>query len=98
MVITAVLLVVLDRFPLLYHPVGVADITRTEDMGMPADQFGRDVAENSFDIEPPLFPGDFRVHYGEQDQVAQFLAKILVVTGADRSGDFVSLLDEPRQQ
>jgi hypothetical protein len=29
---------------------------------MPTDQFGRDVAQNSFDIEAPLLAGDFRVH------------------------------------
>jgi hypothetical protein len=38
------------------------------------------------------------VHHGEQDQIAELLAEILIVAGANRSGDFVGLLDEPRKQ
>src|SRR5688572_7511344 len=65
---------------------------------MPADQFSSDVAENAFDVEPPLLAGDLGVHHGEQDEIAQLLAKILIVTGANRAGHLVRLLDEAWKQ
>jgi hypothetical protein len=48
--------------------------------------------------EPAAFPGDFRVHDREQDQIAQFLTQIRVVPGPDGAGHFIRLFDQTRQQ
>jgi hypothetical protein len=38
------------------------------------------------------------VHHDEQQKIAQFLAKICVVLGAERPDYFVSLFDQRREQ
>ena len=94
----AVFLLVLDCFPLFHHALRVPHFALGEDMRMPADQFRGHLLQDLVEVETPGFVCDFRVHDGQQDQVAEFFAQVCVVPGTDGAGDFVCFLDQRRQQ
>ena len=89
-----VLLFALDRLPLFHDAIRVAHAALAENMRMPADQFGRHFLQHFVDIEPAGFLRDLRVHHGQQDQVAEFFAQILIVARPDGARDFVRFLDQ----
>src|SRR5690348_5755533 len=88
----------LNRFPLLEHSAGIAGVAGSKDMGMPPDQFIRDVADNFVNVEASSFTRDLRVHHHQQEQIAQFLAEMRVVLGVRSLRHFVSLFDYSSQQ
>src|SRR6476619_6437577 len=93
-----VFLFALDCFPLFQHGAGVACFARAEDMRVPPDQFVRHMLNHLLDAEPAGFARDLRVHYYEQQKIAELLAKMRVVLSARGLSRFVYLLYERRQQ
>ena len=65
---------------------------------MPANQFGGHRFQHPGNIEPASLFGDLRMHDGQENEVAQFFAQILVVPRADGAGDLVGFLDQARQE
>src|SRR5262245_45589525 len=65
-----------------------------EDMRMPADELLADRLRDGVEIEAAFRPSDIGVEDHLQQEVAEFLAQIRVVTGIDRGDDLVSLLQE----
>lgn len=93
-----ILFFALDRFPLFHDTFGISDAALAENMRVPPDQFGRHFRENFADAEASALVRNLRMHDGKQDQIAQFLAKILVVSSPNRARDFISLLDQAREK
>ena len=56
---------------------------------MPPDQFIRDVVNDVADVETSSFAGDLRVHHYQQEQIAEFFAKMRIVFPARGLGHFV---------
>jgi len=67
-------------------------------MRVTPDQFLRYILEHTVDVEPVGFARDFGVHHDQQQQVAEFFAKICAVIGAHCRGHFVCLFDQRWQQ
>ena len=63
-------------------------------MGMAANQLVANASGNRIEIEALCFPGDLRVEHHLQQQVAEFLLEILVVTMTDCIGHFVGLFQD----
>src|SRR3982751_625029 len=93
-----VFLVALNCFPLFEHGACVACFARAEHMRVPPDQFVRHMLNHLLDTEPGGFARDLRVHYYEQQKIAELLAKMRVVLRARSLSRFVYLLYERWQQ
>ncbi len=94
----AILVLVLDGFPLFHHAFRIAHVTLRENVRMSPDQLRRHFLQDFVDMETPGFVRNFRMHHGEQNQVAQLFAKIGVVLRANRARHFIRFLDDRRQQ
>ena len=63
-------------------------------MRMPPDEFVRHLLNHLLGVEPAGFARDLGMHYYEQQEIAEFLAKMRVVLSARGLGHFVCLLYE----
>ena len=70
----------------------------TEDVGVAADQFVRDAAGDVVDGEPPLVLRDPGVEVHLEQQVAEFLAQVVVGAVLHRVDHLAGFLDEVGQQ
>src|SRR4029077_100558 len=73
-------------------------LTFPKNMGVPADQFLAYFSRDFVNIEAFLFRSDLGMHDNYQEQIAQLLAQIGVVLRINGPGDFVSLLQQRRNQ
>ena len=96
--LVALLLVALDRFPLLQDRAGVARVTFTENVRMTANEFFGHLPDDVVDVECTGLARDRGVHDDEQKKVAQFFAEIRSVVRARRTSDFVHFFDQRRQE
>src|SRR4029077_19643931 len=67
-------------------------------MRVTPDEFLSYILEHTVDVEPVGFARDFGVHHDQQQQVAEFFAKICAIVGAHRASHFVCLFDQGGQQ
>src|SRR4029077_6554778 len=67
-------------------------------MRVTPDEFLSYILEHAVDVEPVGFARDFGVHHDQQQQVAEFFAKIRAIVGAHRACRFVCLFDQGGQQ
>ena len=67
-------------------------------MRMPPHQLLRNFAKDLLDVEATCFACNLRVHDYQQQQIAEFLAKMRVVFRARGLRHFVSLFNQGRQQ
>src|SRR6266404_1643680 len=62
-------------------------------MWMPPNQLFTDLFGHVVDVESSAFARDLRVHYDEQQKIAELFPKVRVVLRARRFGDLVSFFD-----
>ena len=94
----AFLFFALDCFPLSQDAVGVANFLLAEDMRMSPNEFHGHFANDVVDLETIFFGGDLRVHDDDQQQIAEFFAKVFIVTRPQGTSDFINFFDQRRQE
>ena len=88
----------LDGVPLLEHGAGVARLGVAKNMRMPPNKFVTNVSGHVFDREAAFFTRDLGVDHHLQKQIAEFFAQIRIVAFPDRVRDFVSFLEQARNE
>jgi hypothetical protein len=89
----------LTLFPFQEFPVaedfgGGFGVDLAEDVGMAADHFVVDFADDVVDGEATLFGGDLGVKEDLEEEVAEFFGEFGVVAGVEGVEDFVGFFDE----
>ena len=88
----------LDRIPLLQDSGRIIRAGFAKHMRVAADQLLRQALRHAVQIEGSGFRGNFRVQHRLQKQVAQFVAHLLRIAGANRIGHLVGFLDGVRNE
>jgi hypothetical protein len=79
----------LDFVPAPEYLRGVGAVSLAEDMRMPVDQLLGNAPSDCVQVESPLFCADLRVENHLEKNIAEFLAKVSVISGVDRGDDFI---------
>ena len=89
----AVLLGVLDLFPVGPDLIDIFDFQVAEHVRMAADQLLGDMPRDPREVERAAFPGQLTMEDNLQEQISQFLNHLMVVAGFDGVHEFIDLLD-----
>ena len=83
-----------DLFPVAEDVGGSFGADVAEDVGVAADHFVVNFADDVVDGEAALFGGDLRMEQDLEEEVAEFFGKFGVVAGVEGIEDFVGFFDE----
>ena len=83
-----------DLFPVAEDVGGGFGADVAEDVGVAADHFVVNFADDVVDGEAALFGGDLRVEKDLEEEVAEFFGEFGVVVGVEGVKDFVGFFDE----
>lgn len=89
-------LLLLDDFPVTEDFGGVLGTLFAEDVGMAANHFFVDFADDVGDGEAALFLSDLGVKEDLEEEIAEFLGKFGVIRGIEGIEDFVGFFDKIR--
>src|ERR1051325_3193201 len=67
-------------------------------MRMPPDQLVGNFPNDVVDVESPGFARDFSMHYGQEQEIAEFLPKMCVIVASSGLDQFVGLFNCCRHQ
>ena len=81
-------------FPIAEDFGGGVGAGGAEDVGMAANHFFVDFADDVGDVETVLLVGDLRVEEDLEEKIAKFFSEFGVVGGIESVEDFVGFLDE----
>ena len=85
-----------DDFPVAEDLSGVFGALFSEDVGMAANHFLIDFADDVGDGEAAFFVGDLGMEKDLEEQVAELFGELGVIGGLERVEDFVGFLDKIR--
>jgi len=83
-----------EEFPVAEDLGGGFSLDVAEDVGVAADHFVVDFADDVVDGEAALFGGDLSVEEDLEEEVAKFLGEFGVVAGVEGVEDFVGFFDQ----
>jgi hypothetical protein len=87
-----------DDFPVAEDFGGVFSALGSEDVGMAANHFLVDFADDVGDVEAAFFAGNLRVEENLEEKVAEFFGEFGVVGAIHGIEDFVGFFDEIRAE
>jgi hypothetical protein len=87
-------LLLLQEFPVAEDFGGGFGVCGAEDVGVAADHFVVDFADDVVDGEAALFGGDLGVEEDLEEEVAEFFGEFGVVAGVEGVQDFVGFFDQ----
>jgi hypothetical protein len=84
----------LDLLPALEHFGGIGALCLAEDVWVSPDELLRDAARHLIEIETSLLDCDLRMKNHLEEKVPEFLAQVGIISGIDRSDNFIRLLQQ----